>query len=87
MRETGYEGEKRWSEDGMEQMGQALHELCQPLTTVQCRLELAGMIGSDAAYREAVNLALVDFERISEMAIAMRQLMQAGAAQETGARR
>jgi len=70
----------------MEPMGQALHDLCQPLTTLQCRLELAGLVGSDSAYREAVKLGLIECERLARMAIAMRELVQSAMGQEVGAR-
>jgi signal transduction histidine kinase len=73
-------------DDGMERMGQALHDLCQPLTTLQCRLELAGLLGTAAAYREAVELALAECARLNEMVGSMRELVRAHAAAEpTGA--
>jgi hypothetical protein len=61
----------------MQQIGKALHDLCQPLTTLQCRLELAGVIGSDEAYREAVRLALVECGRVVESVGVMRELVRA----------
>ena len=73
-------------EGGIEQMSEALHALCQPLTTLQCRLELAGIVGTDAAYREAVRLALVESQRLSEMLIAMRGLVQEVQGQQMGTR-
>ena len=30
---------------GLRQIGMVLHDLCQPLTNLQCRLESEGMIG------------------------------------------
>jgi len=66
----------------MEQMSQALHDLCQPLTTLQCRLELAGIVGSDSAYRDAVRLGLVECERLRDMAIAMRELVHGAMAED-----
>jgi hypothetical protein len=61
----------------MERVGQALHDLCQPLTTLQCRLELAGLVGTDEAYREAVRLALVECERVAESVGVMREIVRA----------
>ena len=37
--------EAKADDEAMERMGQALHGLCQPLTTLQCRLELAELVG------------------------------------------
>jgi signal transduction histidine kinase len=64
-------------DDGMVRIGQALHDLCQPLTTLQCRLELAGVVGTDEAYREAVRLALVECERLVESVGSMREIVRA----------
>ena len=65
------------SGEGLVLVGKALHDLCQPLTTLQCRLELAGVIGSDEAYREAVDLALVECERVVQSVGALRELVRA----------
>ena len=54
----------------------ALHDLCQPLTTLQCRLELAGVMGTDEAYREAVRLGLVECERLVEAVGSMREIVR-----------
>jgi hypothetical protein len=61
----------------MEQVGGALHDLCQPLTTLQCRLELAGLHGTPEAYREAVDLGLVECARLTEAVGSMRNLVYA----------
>jgi hypothetical protein len=63
--------------DRMERMGKALHDLCQPLTTLQCRLELAGVVGTAEAYREAVRLGLVECERLAESVSSMREIVRA----------
>lgn len=60
-----------------ERLSRALHDLCQPLTTLQCRLEMAGMLGTMEAYREAVELGLVECERLAASAGEMRELLQA----------
>jgi hypothetical protein len=75
--------EKRLREDEIERMSQALHDLCQPLTTLLCRLELAGVLGTDRAYHDAVRLGLVECERLSEMVGSMRKIMWAATAEET----
>ena len=66
----------------LEKIGLALHELCQPLTTLQCRLEIAHLVGTAEAYREAVDLGLVECGRLVEGVHAMRELLQSS--QETG---
>jgi hypothetical protein len=64
----------------MERMSRALHDLCQPLTTLQCRLEMAGVLGTVEAYHEAVEMGLLECGRIAEFVEAMRQIV--GAAPE-----
>ena len=66
--------------DGVEEMrrlSKALHDLCQPLTTLQCRLEMAGVVGTDAGYREAVELSLGECSRLMDAVDAMRGLVRA----------
>jgi hypothetical protein len=59
----------------MEQVDQVLHDLCQPLTTLRCRLELAGLIGTAEAYREAVELGLAECVRLVEGVESMREVV------------
>lgn len=59
----------------MDQVDQALHDLCQPLTTLRCRLELAGLIGTVEAYREAVELGLTECVRLVDGVESMRQIV------------
>lgn len=66
----------------LEKIGLALHELCQPLTTLRCRLEIAGLVGTAQAYREAVDLGLVECGRLVDGVHAMRELLQSS--RETG---
>jgi signal transduction histidine kinase len=90
MREAGCRGEgilceakacsQSLRDDGRERIAQALHDLCQPLTTLQCRLELAGLVGTDEAYREAVRLALVECDRLLESVGSMREIVCAARA-------
>ncbi|HEV2619877.1 MAG TPA: hypothetical protein VGU23_08055 [Acidobacteriaceae bacterium] len=61
---------------GMDQISQALHDLCQPLTTLQCRLEIAQLGGTDQDYREAVELGLVECDRLIEGVGLMRQIVR-----------
>ena len=61
----------------LEQVGRALHDLCQPLTTLQCRLEIAGLVGTAEAYRDAVELGLVECGRLAEGVQSMREILQA----------
>jgi hypothetical protein len=66
----------------MEAMDQVLHDLCQPLTTLRCRLELAGLIGTVEAYREAVEMGLAECVRLVEGVEAMREIV--GTSQRAG---
>jgi hypothetical protein len=61
----------------MKQMGRALHTLCQPLTTLQCRLEMAALTGTPEAYCDAVKLGLVECVRLAEIVDSMREIMGA----------
>jgi len=83
--------EREAGELAMERMSRALHDLCQPLTTLQCRLEMAGLVGTAEAYREAVDLGLAECGRIADVVAAMREILWAGAgeaeARESGAGR
>ncbi|HWB33127.1 MAG TPA: hypothetical protein VG714_08150 [Acidobacteriaceae bacterium] len=57
-------------------MSQALHDFCQPLTTLQCRLEMAGVVGSMEAYREAVEQGLLECSRLLDSVAAMREIVR-----------
>ena len=59
----------------IERINQALHDLCQPLTTLQCRLELAKVLNSPDAYREAVELGLAECARLMSAAGSMREII------------
>jgi hypothetical protein len=72
---------------GMDRISQALHDLCQPLTTLQCRLEIAQLSGSADDYREAVHLGLVECDRLIEGVGLMREIVRtARSPDETSAR-
>jgi hypothetical protein len=61
----------------MDEVDQVLHDLCQPLTTLRCRLELAGLIGTVEAYREAVELGLGECVRLVDGVESMRAIVGA----------
>ena len=61
---------------GMERISQALHDLCQPLTTLQCRLEIAQLNGTQEDYRDAVKLGLVECDRLVEGVGVMREIVR-----------
>ena len=63
-------------EERMRQLGMALHELCQPLTTLQCRLEIAQLGGTAQDYRDAVELGLVECDRLIESVGLLRQIVR-----------
>jgi signal transduction histidine kinase len=76
MCEAGFHGEAGFGVDGMEQMGRALHELCQPLTTLQCGLELAGLTDTAEGYRMAVDVGLNECARLAERVHQMREIVR-----------
>jgi len=62
--------------DTLRQLNQALHDLCQPMTTLQCRLEMAGVVGTNEAYREAVDMGLAECSRLIDAVDAMRGMVR-----------
>lgn len=56
----------------LEELEKELHDLCQPLTALQCRLELGLMCGDETSLMEAVEGGLVDTERIFQSVGTMR---------------
>jgi hypothetical protein len=76
MHEPGWRCGQRSCGEGMKQMGRALHDLCQPLTTLQCRLEIAVMTGTGEAHREAVEQGLADCARLTEAVASMREIVR-----------
>jgi hypothetical protein len=69
--------ERRSRDATTEEIGKALHDMCQPLTTLRCRLELAGLVGTEEAYREAVSLGLVECSRVVQAVESMREALMA----------
>jgi hypothetical protein len=80
--------ERNSDEIGMEKINHALHDLCQPLTTLQCRLEIAQMTGTPEDYRDAVVLGLAECDRMIEGVGLMREIVRSAlSVGESGARR
>jgi hypothetical protein len=66
-----------------------LHELAQPLTRLQWRLEIGQRMGDEATLRETVEGSLADAQEITEWVRRMRAQMgraQLGQAQTVGER-
>jgi hypothetical protein len=62
----------------------ALHELCQPLTTLQCRLEMAELVDTPEAHRQAVVLGLAECVRLTAAVVSMREALRAVMQQAAG---
>lgn len=60
----------------MREIAASLHDLCQPLTALQCRLEIGQMFGTAEAYEEAISEALNESERLLVAVSAMRELVR-----------
>ena len=56
----------------LEQMHIELHDLCQPLTALQCQLEVGRMLGHDTALKEAVEGALHETQRMFDIVARIR---------------
>ncbi|HSY37718.1 MAG TPA: hypothetical protein VK814_18330 [Acidobacteriaceae bacterium] len=57
----------------LEQSNLELHDLCQPLTALQCRLEMGRMLGNPEALEEAVKGGLEETRRMFRIIAHMRQ--------------
>jgi hypothetical protein len=57
--------------------------MCQPLTTLQCSLEMAALTDTQEAYREAMEIGLSECRRLVASVESMREVLQE-ARQETG---
>jgi hypothetical protein len=66
----------------IETIAAALHEMCQPLTALQCRLELGGIRDNAHAMREDIDGAMDDCARM--MAAVGRMRAVVAAAREHG---
>jgi ribosomal protein S9 len=58
------------------QMNEALHELSQPLTVLQCRLAMGELSGEQGAMREAIAEALLECTRANMAVSLMRETLQ-----------
>ena len=56
-----------------EQRHAELHDLCQPLTALQCRLEMGRMLGQPGSLEEAVDESLEETRRMFEVIARIRQ--------------
>ena len=56
----------------------ALHDLCQPLTVLQCKLELGLLKGGEEAVHEAVRDGLRECKRLNAAVMTLRQIFQRG---------
>jgi len=54
-----------------------LHNLCQPLTAMQCRLEIAKSVGGIEALQSAVDDGLVQTSRMFDVVAQMRKCLLA----------
>ena len=57
----------------LRELERELHDLCQPVTSLQCRLELGRLCGGEEALREANDGALEDAARIFAAVGRMRE--------------
>ena len=51
-----------------------LHDMAQPLTSLQCRLELGKMLADEASLSEAVEGALLELGRVNESFSRLREV-------------
>ena len=65
-------------EDMFAGMEVALHDLCQPLTVLQCKLELGLLKGGEEAVHEAVRDGLRECKRLNAAVMTLRQIFQRG---------
>ncbi len=64
------------SQIDMEQSHRELHDLCQPLTALRCRLEISRMQGQEAAFADAIDESLEQTQRMFDVVARMRQRLQ-----------
>jgi len=64
------------SKNDRKQLNVAVHDLCQPLTTLQCRLELATLTCTPESYREAVEDGLAECRRMVEAVEVIREILR-----------
>jgi hypothetical protein len=62
--------------DLLEAMHRDLHDLCQPLTALQCRLEMGRLLGGKEDLQQAVYGSLAETRRIFAAVAKMRAYLQ-----------
>jgi len=68
----------------LREMVQELHELCQPVTAVRCRLQMGDLMGDPYSLKEAVSGSLEDTRKICESIARLRErLLQEDQRQRT----
>jgi len=60
----------------VEGIERVLHEMCQPLTTLQCRLEMAGLVGTLEGCRVELDQALAECSRLAAAVGSMREILR-----------
>ncbi len=68
----------------LEEISASLHDMCQPLTALQCRLEIGQMFGTAEAYAEAVEEALRESERLLIAVSGIREMVRHAREQAQG---
>ena len=56
-------------------LNKELHDMAQPLASLQCRLELGQILADAASLAEAVNGALLDLERVNNSFSRLRAVL------------
>ena len=83
MREAGTSGANDRDGDLLAQIAHSLHEMCQPLTVLQCRLEIDLMESEQGPSLTRMSAeCLQDCERLNARVHAMRALVQRAMAAE-----
>ena len=62
----------------MRRIAYAMHEMCQPLMALQCRLEIGRMIGTAAGYEESVRDSLAECDRLLASVNVLREEVRLG---------
>jgi hypothetical protein len=76
--------ERQVQADVLRELERDLHDLCQPITSLQCRLELGKVVGGEMVLLEAVDGALEDSARIFAGVARMRERLLAAADGDEG---
>ena len=64
--------------DILSKLEKELHDLAQPISSLQCRLEIGKMLGGQDALQEAVEGGLKDLSRMTEILTNLRVLITEG---------